>query len=180
VAKSSAAVDGEAVVVPAQQNGRRPGRRAPAEETAVDGGRRVLTDEPELSNLPGNPPTKVRKITLADGTVEFGCAACSFVESTRDRVRKHHRQTHGAPTPEPTRAAPIRRLSIDAADASITLAELMQLATSSSQWATLVEQLTAQRDQFKERALSAESKLRRLTTAMERLGFVAKPDDGNA
>jgi len=166
VAKTAAAV-AEVPVVPAQSTG-----------PASAGG--PVVDDGDGSAPPvRHRVTKVRKTVLANGSEAYGCAACSYTDATRDRVRTHFQRAHGdtvTPAP-PAAAAPPRRLSITADAAAVTLAELMQLASSANQWAVLLEQMREQRDQYRDRALTAEAELRRMRVGMERLGFVVKTDD---
>jgi hypothetical protein len=177
----------EGVGVPAQPKGRA------HEERRVVNGQAVIADEPVLSNLPSKPPTKVRKLTLADKSVRYGCVQCPFTGANRDVVRVHFKREHGESGPLPERVAPPTpngvvperkasprgRITVDPDAATMTLGELVQLATSATRFGAMIETEQALTAKWRKRAEDAEIKLRRLTVALDRAGFALKIDEAD-
>lgn len=154
-----------------------PESEAPAEvpvEVRVIRGLKVVKDESLPSNLPpvdGHVyPLKIRVLTLEDDSVVYGCADCEEFAETAGEIRKHRARVHGGAPLGRKRAAPV--LSADAAE--MTLGELLELAQGASTWGRVVENLTDQMTQWKDRATKAEMLNRRYIGAFDRLGFVLK------
>jgi hypothetical protein len=110
--------------------------------THVDGVE-VIADEPCRSGLTGRGGKPIyfkqtRELLLADGRTVYGCVHCDFVRGKPSAIRPHLVK-HG------TRAA--AGLSDD-----LTLAQLLRKLEA-------MEKVTAERDQWKARALKAEKAL---------------------
>jgi hypothetical protein len=107
----------------------------------------VPTPSP-IADRAGNPILweQTRTLTLADGSTAYGCHHCDYASrnrnSIRPHLRKHNQRTNGyAPAAE------------------LTVHELLgQLAT--------LEELRADRDGWKARAVKAEKALRTLRTML--------------
>ena len=114
-------------------------------------GQAVIADAPTPSPItdPNGSPIlweQTRTLTLADGSTAYGCAHCDYanrnVNSIRPHLRKHSQRTNGQATGRDPAA-------------ELTVHELLgQLAA--------LEELRADRDTWKARAVKAEKALRTL------------------
>ncbi len=117
-------------------------------------GHTVLADEPARSSLvrrDGKPVffTQLRTLLLDNESTVFGCAHCDFTDERIGRVRSHVRYDHtDSDGPAPTRKT--KRALAAAGDMSLGEA-LAKLAE--------VEQLTAERDEWKRKARKAQAEL---------------------
>lgn len=168
------------VVVPVKE----PVSEPVADETIrIVGGLRVIADEPVTTNLPrptGAPPIQLKgytKITLEDHTVLYACAACDYT-GQRGEVMRHRAEKHGAgmggrrkgtaysAAPKPDYSAAME----------MTLGEVLELAVDVNNFGTIIEALTADRDDLRRRLMESEQEVRKYRGAFDRLGFV--PRDG--
>lgn len=117
-------------------------------------GQAVVGDEPTRSPITdraGNPIVwqQTRTLTLADGSTAFGCAHCDYVsrnpKSVRPHLSKHNRRSSNGHGHNPA--------------AELTVQQLLgQLA--------VLEELRADRDTWRARALRAEKSLRTLRSVL--------------
>ncbi|WP_370944051.1 hypothetical protein AB5J62_33760 [Amycolatopsis sp. cg5] len=121
--------------------------------TEVDG-LAVVADEPRpapFKDKGGNPiyQPQTRVLTLADGSVVYGCAHCDYTNRNPNSIRPHlsrhnsRRKTNGS--------AP--------GALSLPLAELMERLEK-------LDEITEDRDAWKSRALRAERRLKQLRNAL--------------
>ena len=121
--------------------------------TEVDG-IAVVADEPRcapFTDRGGNPiyQPQTRVLTLADGSVVYGCAHCDYTSANPNSIRPHlgrHRER-----PPKTTAA--------ATSLELPLAELMKRLEQLSA-------ITSDRDAWKARAVTAEKRLKQLRNAL--------------
>lgn len=154
-----------------------------AEQIRIVGGLRVIADEPVTTNLPrpaGSPPIQLKgytKITLEDHTVLFACASCEYT-GQRGEVMRHRAERHGAGMGGRRKgvnyAAPAK--PDYSAAMELSLGELLELAVDVNNFATIIEALTADRDDLRRRLTESETEVRKYRGAFDRLGFV--PRDG--
>jgi hypothetical protein len=118
-------------------------------------GQAVVADAPTPSPITSASDTPIlweqtRTLTLADGSTAYGCAHCDYtsrnVNSIRPHLRKHNRRTNNQGNGQLTGHGPA---------AELTVHELLtQLA--------VLEELRADRNAWKARAVKAEKALRTL------------------
>ena len=123
--------------------------------THVDGVA-VVADEPAETGIADGAGTpvhykRIRKLLLADDRIMYGCSECDFTRPTAAQIRPHMNK-HRAPDAPPKRSR-ARMLQ------ELTLAELLAKVE-------LLEDLTADRDRWKSRALKAERSLGTLRSAL--------------
>lgn len=123
--------------------------------THVDGVA-VVADEPAetgIANGAGAPVTykRIRKLLLADERIVYGCSECDFTGPSPAHIRPHMNK-HRAPDARPKRSK-ARLLQ------ELTLADLLAKVRQ-------LEELAADRDQWKSRALKAERSLSTLRAAL--------------
>jgi hypothetical protein len=162
-------------------------RKKPEEpaERLVDG-LRVVADEPVATSLPhppGKPPVTLKgytRLTLEDGNQVFACADCSATgergEIMRHRVDKHGAGRGGRRKGVDYAATQGKRSDELAAALGMPLGEVLELAVEVNSFGTLIETLTAERDDWKNRYLASDQKLRRVQYYLDKLGFVPRED----
>lgn len=118
------------------------------------GGIAVIADEPAESPIstPGKPVfyKQIRRLLLADDTEVFGCLHCDYTADSVGRIRPHLK-AHVEPKPKAARKPSASELSL-----SQLLAKLADL-----------EKVTAERDDWRRRALNAERKLSAMRKALK-------------
>lgn len=123
--------------------------------THVDG-RRVIEDQPAKSPLSTEDKTvrfkQIRELLLDDATIVYGCAHCDFTADAVGKVRPHLK-AHGARGPGRPRTAIKKDVN------ELSLADLLRRVK-------LLEQVEAERDDWRKRALDAERRLRTLRRAL--------------
>lgn len=151
---------------------------AVAEPVRMVGEHKVVADEPALSPLParvGQQPVtfkKLRVLTLDDGTTTHGCGDCGEFTGTRGEVQKHRYDEHQAPRAGRRAAEP----SIPADLSAMTLGELVELSRDAASWGDLITELEVKLDDWRTRALAAESWKRKVTVRFAQLGFTLNED----
>lgn len=111
----------------------------------------VPTPSP-IADRAGNPILweQTRTLTLADGSTAYGCHHCDYTSRNRNSIRPHLRKHNQRTNSRPNGYTPA---------AELTVHELLgQLAT--------LEELRADRDSWKTRAVKAEKALRTLRTML--------------
>jgi hypothetical protein len=129
----------------------------------------VLANDPtpsKLNNAKGDPVVwpSVRKLTLGDDLVVYGCADCTYCHRSADSIRPHrnkHRKLNGAASDET--AAILRNAIRSLGGGDDREAEKLR---------SKIDRLTAERDDWKRRALKAE---RRLSTMRQALNEEPTP-----
>lgn len=161
-----------------------PAAESVGDDQAEIDGFKIVSDEPmpsPLSTGAGNKPIVFhgfRVLTLTDGSTRYGCGECpnstDFVGSLAE-VRRHRSQRHGMRlggarkrTGEPPELPGVIPLSLR----MMPLGEVLDLAGQLNALGDLFAQLTSDRDEYKERALSAEMQVRRWERAFSSLGLV--------
>lgn len=138
--------------------------------THVDGVE-VVKDEVLRSNLPplddGLPPPMhtTRVLTLADGTVVYGCGDCETNGGTRGEIRKHRNEKHGMTTS--TRRSPVNvadnaapPLPYPGAEMlGMTLYELLELAGGIAHWEGMFSNQEAENDRLRQALLEKDQEL---------------------
>jgi hypothetical protein len=133
--------------------------------TQVDGVP-VVADEPATAPMrtrAGQPIrfTQIRHLLLEDGSEAFGCAHCDYASrnplSIRPHLNKHRAQSAQSAQDAPPAAAPTP------ASAVLDLRELVSRLDAA-------DQVAAERDEWRTRALKAERDLARLRAALKRAG----------
>ena len=136
-------------------------------------GVKVVREE-SVMNLPKAPFKGFVKVILADHRELFRCTSCGHID-TRGRVIGHRIKEHGQASARAGRKAAEPRKPaaevLDAEVANLTVAELLQYAQDRANVAQVIEDLTAQRDDWKARALAAEVAERRIVNALDRAGY---------
>jgi hypothetical protein len=122
----------------------------------------VLANDPtpsKLNDAKGQPVVwpSVRRLTLGDGLVVYGCADCTYCHRSPDSIRPH-RNKH-------------RQLKTANGDVTAILRDAIRSIDGGSDRETekltaRVERLTADRDEWKRRALTAERQLSALRQAI--------------
>lgn len=118
----------------------------------------VLADEPAptgINDKAGNTVyyKQVRSLLLENGTITYGCAHCDYTADNPNSVRPHlnkHRQENAE-----RRAATARKLD----PKTNTLADVLAAVAR-------VNEITADRDRWKDRALKAEDDLATIQKAI--------------
>lgn len=164
--------------VPAPRNSRPPKADPEAEVPADLGeydGHKIVREE-QVANLPGAPFKGFVKVVLDDDREFFRCTdeGCGFID-TRGNVTRHRQQEHGqlSASQSRRRAQGIESTPPKYSDEvlGLTVAEILQYAQDRASIAAVVEDLTTQRDSWKDRALAAEMAERRFAAALDRIGF---------
>lgn len=114
-------------------------------------GSEVISDEPTVSGIVDRSGNQVlwrqtRTLTLADGTVAYGCAHCAYVSRNPNSIRPH------------LSAHNVRRTGRKASD-ELSLNDVLTRLAS-------VDELAADRDRWKSRATKAEGALKSLRKAL--------------
>lgn len=141
-------------------------------------GLKVVADEPAPSPLPArNGGTTItfrtlRILTLENGEKTFGCGDCDFA-GPRGEVQKHRYAEHDAP--RPGRRAAEAPIPADLAD--ITVGELWAMRGEYAAWGHLVTDLEIKLDDWRQRALAAETWKRKVTVRLAQIGFKLDEDD---
>lgn len=154
----------------------------PVDQPRLVRGLKVVSEEQIQSNLPGvpgqpKPMMKFSKLTLEDGSEVFECHDCGGLGDTRGEAQKHRAEEHGVGyVGNSNKGKLLRQVSpgLNAEALAMTLGELLELAAAAPQWGQMIEQLTLDRDQWKDRALAAERETRKWIGQFERMGFVPK------
>lgn len=140
----------------------------------------VVKDEGMPSSLPTPPghtqPTykTFRLLTLADGSQVTGCGECNDFAGTRGQVQKHRYDVHNAPKPGRKSSG---ESPISAEIASMTVADLVELAANAAGWGARFEELEDKVEEWKVRALKAEAWQRRTILKFNQMGFTLKAGD---
>lgn len=123
--------------------------------THVDG-RKVVEDEPARSPLyRDDRPVffkQIRELLLDDGSVVFGCVHCDYTAVSVGVVRPHLK-AHGSRGPGRPKGTVARDVN------ELSLAELLRKVRG-------LEQIEADRDAWRKRALDAERRLNTLRRAL--------------
>lgn len=161
--------------------------RAPSAEPVVRtvNGLAVTKDVPLPSPLKAGDGTPVvfpgyRRLTLEDGTQLTGCGECpnsTDFTGTRGEVQRHRAAVHGMRAGGAPRKKATDQVAIPASIRAMTLDELLTTATEIEQLGDLVNTLTAERDEFKKRATTAEMQVRRWERAFSNLGLVPNKEN---
>lgn len=114
------------------------------------GGQLVISDSPTASAIndrAGKPVVwqKIRTLTLADGSVVYGCHACEYTAGKPSSVRPHL-NAHRDPKAKP-------------AAGELSLNQLVERLGE-------LDKVTKERDSWKKRALTAEGSLRKMRDAL--------------
>lgn len=171
--------------VPAQPTKRRRvARLAVVAEPAARyvNGLKVVEERPVLSNLPipeGRDPADFAirgftQLVMEDGSTLYACADCDFADA-RGAVMKHRGKAHGARVSgrkSRTANAEIRGGAVTDDVRSMSLGDVLAMADQLNQLGVVIDNVMAQRDEWKDRATAAETRLRKLTLALNRAGFV--------
>jgi hypothetical protein len=161
-----------------------------------------------LSNAKRRVPLHgTRVLTLADGRRVYACRDCSYlgdrtaeedgkkVLSLRGDIRKHRYEKHGVAKSGPPKGRrrgggdQVEELPLDDVDQAglpypnenvrgMQLGDLLEFAESVDQWGRVMGALTEDRDQWKDRALAAEQRVRQFERALGKL-LPAKEGDGS-
>lgn len=144
-------------------------RELVAPGTVFDGSE-VVAGERELSNLSarfGKPIYTGRLVlTLADGRTVYGCAECTVIAADRASIISHRRDCHvdGRQKPGPPKGSSYVSADVQA----MAVGEALALLASASEWGQVFDTITADRNQWRDRALRAESSLRQTRSELER------------
>ncbi|GAB2964143.1 hypothetical protein [Saccharothrix stipae] len=116
----------------------------------------VVMDEPTRSPISDRSGrevvwTQTRTLTLADGTIVYGCAHCDYTSPNRNSIRPHLQKHNAGKNPKPPKPLLV------SGDLSLNTM-LEKLADA--------DRAIAERDGWKRRALAAERKLSNLRSAL--------------
>lgn len=122
----------------------------------------VVEDQParaSITDFNGDPVhfKQIRELLLADETVVYGCLHCDYTRDKPGQIRSHLK-LHATPKAKTTTAVP----------KELTISDLLSAAAK-------IEKLTAERDEWKRRAVTAE---RELATVRKVLSGGARPRPG--
>lgn len=133
----------------------------------VVNGHAVIASEPAVSPLTGNANRalgtihykQIVKLQLADGSEVYGCIHCDFVRDAANKVyphlKKHKAAARGANGHSP------------AGDVlSMTVEQLLDRQRDASAYQAAIDRLTVDRDEWKQRARTAERDLRTIRSAL--------------
>lgn len=133
----------------------------------VVNGHAVIATEPAVSPLTGNADKargtiyyrQIVKLLLADGTEVYGCIHCDFVRDAPNRVYPHLKK-HKRP------AAGINGHGPAGDVLSMTVEQLLDRQRDAAAYQAAIDRLTTDRDEWKQRARTAEKDLRTIRTAL--------------
>lgn len=162
---------------------------APEPELAADAtprivnGLKVISDEPVASPLSKVQNRFVpfrgrRELTLEDGTKTFACADCEFT-GTPGEVTTHRVRDHGARKPGNPTGGRKADATPNLAWMGMTVGELIEVAGLVSGFESDLDSARDEAEREKALRVAAETELRKIKRALEKLGFVLKVEEEN-
>lgn len=155
--------------VPAQAH---PGEQEHHADRTVNG-LKVIAVEDAHSPLstPGRPIVyRLQVLTLEDNTVVYGCTDCpEEIFAKLGQGRQHRAAVHPGERRQQVTVTPDM--------GALTLAELVELAGQATQWSTMIDNITADRDRWRDLCRAADKTVASYIRAFDRLGFQPKVED---
>ncbi len=133
----------------------------PEEEPWLIDGLKVIETHRQ-QNLPG-VPFYYSKLTLEDGTFRYQCVDCGDVTTTRDTYRAHRASVH-----------PKDSVKVTPAVLSLTLGQIVGMASGSTAIGERIEKVTAERDEARAAHTEVLRQYTALVRALDKVGFMPK------
>lgn len=145
-------------------------------------GQTVIAVEPAPSNLPATPsgrrPSRrtILQLTLADGSTVMKCIDCDQT-GTLGQIMSHRQRKHGTKAMR-SQATATPRATVPSHLASLSLGEVLEMGQQLEEISRVLENITAQRDGYRDRNAVLEARLRRIDAALNKAGYATtdEPD----